>query len=108
MDYGNLTELTYYTLERWLESSSGVGLASGKHGGRKGLRQLGHGLFLASHCGVTTAHGRGGVQTARFAPIVTIGSWRCSSTGSAPNVTIGSWVRETRWAPNVTSRVTMC
>ena len=45
LDYGNLTELTCYTLERWLKSSSGVELASGKHGGRKGLRQSDRGWF---------------------------------------------------------------
>ena len=56
------------TLEGWLESSLGVELASGKHGGRKGLRRLGHGLFLASHCGVTTAQDRSGVRAARCAP----------------------------------------
>ena len=76
LDYGNLTELTYYTWERWLESKSGVELACGKHGGCKGLRRLDTGFFLASHCGVITTQGRSGVRAARCAPIVTIPCYR--------------------------------
>ena len=40
-----LQSLHINTLEGWLESSSGVGLASGKHGGRKGLRRLDTGFL---------------------------------------------------------------